>query len=33
MGFKNLGEFLKVLRDAGELVEVKAPVDPALEIA
>lgn len=32
MGFKNLGEFLKVLRDEGELVEVKAPVDPVLEV-
>jgi len=32
MGFKNLGEFLKVLREEGELVEVKAPVDPVLEI-
>ena len=32
MGFKNLGEFLKALRDAGELVEVKAPVDPVLEV-
>ena len=32
MGFKNLGEFLKVLREEGELVEVKAPVDPVLEV-
>jgi len=32
MGFKNLGEFLKALREAGELVEVKAPVDPELEV-
>jgi 4-hydroxy-3-polyprenylbenzoate decarboxylase len=32
MGFKNLGEFLKALREAGELVEIKAPVDPALEV-
>ena len=32
MGFKNLGEFLKALREAGELVEVKAPVDPVLEV-
>ena len=32
MGFKNLGEFLKALREEGELVEVKAPVDPVLEV-
>jgi 4-hydroxy-3-polyprenylbenzoate decarboxylase len=32
MGFKNLGEFLGKLRKEGELVEVKAPVDPVLEI-
>ena len=32
MGFKNLGQFLKVLREEGELVEVKAPVDPELEV-
>lgn len=32
MGFKNLGEFLKALREAGELAEVKAPVDPVLEV-
>lgn len=32
MGYKNLGEFLKALREAGELVEVKASVDPALEV-
>lgn len=32
MGFKNLGEFLERLREAGELVEVKAPVDPVLEV-
>jgi len=32
MRFKNLGEFLKVLREEGELVEIKAPVDPVLEV-
>ena len=32
MGFKNLGEFLEVLREEGELVEIKAPVDPVLEV-
>lgn len=32
MGFKNLAEFLKVLRDEGELVEIQAPVDPVLEV-
>ena len=32
MGFKNLGEFLKALREEGELTEVKAPVDPELEV-
>ncbi|MFA5167475.1 MAG: menaquinone biosynthesis decarboxylase [Candidatus Omnitrophota bacterium] len=32
MGFKNLGEFLKVLREEGEFVEVKASVDPVLEV-
>ena len=32
MGFKDLREFLTVLRDMGELVEVKAPVDPVLEV-
>ena len=32
MGFKNLGEFMKALREEGELVEVKAPVDPVLEV-
>lgn len=32
MGYKNLREFLKALREAGELVEVKAPVDPVLEV-
>ena len=32
MGFKDLREFLRTLRDMGELVEVKAPVDPVLEV-
>lgn len=32
MGFKDLGAFLKALREEGELVEVKAPVDPVLEV-
>jgi len=32
MGFKNLGEFLNALRSEGELVEVKASVDPELEV-
>ena len=32
MGFKNLGEFLKVLREEGELAEVEVPVDPVLEV-
>jgi len=32
MGFKNLAEFLKVLRDEGELEEIQVPVDPVLEV-
>ena len=32
MSYKNLGEFLKDLREAGELVEVAAPVNPVLEV-
>ncbi len=32
MGFRNLGEFLAVLREAGELMEIRAPVDPILEV-
>jgi 4-hydroxy-3-polyprenylbenzoate decarboxylase len=32
MGFKNLREFLEALRGAGELFEVKVPVDPVLEV-
>ena len=32
MGFKNLGEFLEKLREAGELVEIQASVDPVLEV-
>ncbi|HNX69135.1 MAG TPA: menaquinone biosynthesis decarboxylase [Candidatus Omnitrophota bacterium] len=32
MGFKDLGQFIKTLRDAGELVEISASVDPVLEI-
>ncbi len=32
MSYKNLNEFLLALREAGELVEITAPVDPVLEI-
>ncbi len=32
MSYKNLGEFLRALREAGELAEVAAPVDPVLEV-
>ena len=32
MGFKNLREFLEALREAGELVEIPALVDPELEV-
>lgn len=32
MAFKDLRDFIKVLREAGELVEISASVDPVLEI-
>lgn len=32
MAFKDLREFIKVLREQGELAEVNVPVDPVLEI-
>ena len=32
MAFENLREFLQQLREKGELVEVRAPVDPVLEV-
>ncbi len=32
MGYKDLREFLEVLRREGELVEISAPVDPLLEV-
>src|SRR5947208_6878075 len=33
MAFNNLGEFLRALESAGELVRIKTFVDPKLEIA
>lgn len=33
MPFESLSEFLSALHDAGEIVRVSAPVDPALELA
>ncbi|GAC1509012.1 MAG: hypothetical protein NVS1B14_13050 [Vulcanimicrobiaceae bacterium] len=33
MAYDSLGDFVRALRDAGELATIEAPVDPRLEIA
>ena len=33
MGYKDLHDFVAALEQAGELVRVKAPVDPLLELS